>query len=292
MAQRPEDGPVIQPTVEDIAMARSLPVGKRAIIIARARQAELELADAKDQLDELRKVTEALKIDKLTEMLTRDSFLPFIDECLTEDGRYHLYIGDIMGLKEINETGDNVGGDQAIMLAAKFWKRVAQEGGGVSGRLGGDELAMVIDTNAMPLELIETMLCNRPSEMDEIALRWCDTPLIEGMENSEYLRAADPKAVLNVENKRVRSHVELGKTPVIQGAYYLSRSGERHHLLAIIDDDTGIERSGKSHKTVLMRVNGGNFKVRRIEDFTAERVVKGRAVANFTLIQKSSSKAI
>jgi diguanylate cyclase (GGDEF)-like protein len=102
---------------------------------------------ARRQAESLAAVSAAALTDQLTGVLNRRGFLEAADRELARARRYQrpfaLAYVDIRGLKAVNDTQGHLAGDELLRQAAKLLKDSARADD-VVGRLGGDELALLL----------------------------------------------------------------------------------------------------------------------------------------------------
>jgi diguanylate cyclase (GGDEF)-like protein len=151
------------------------------------------------------------RFDGLTGSLNRKAFMTSLGNLLSnlgDDMDGILVMSDMVGLKKKNKKGHHIG-DAAIKRDAQFHQGVVEEvGNGFAGRLGGDEMALVLLSDEyVDIELAalaDTMMMDRPLYMEDVSLRWCTTILDPSKSVIDHFRSADPK---NPDNKdKVLTH--------------------------------------------------------------------------------------
>lgn len=82
--------------------------------------------------------------DPLTGLPNRRAFLDLVAKSLaTDEGRVHVMIIDLDGFKGVNDTLGHATGDELLRATARHLG-AAVHGGGVTGRLGGDEFGICL----------------------------------------------------------------------------------------------------------------------------------------------------
>ena len=84
--------------------------------------------------------------DALTGMNNRRRAEEYLEEALataSPANPVYLYIGDLNGLKKINDTYGHIEGDEALILCSGALKRTVAQTNGFAARYGGDEFLMV-----------------------------------------------------------------------------------------------------------------------------------------------------
>ncbi|MET7715873.1 GGDEF domain-containing protein [Streptomyces sp. NPDC005407] len=88
----------------------------------------------------LRGRIEAARRDPLTDLVTRDAFTERATRALA-DGRGAVYLIDLDGFKQINDTHGHAAGDAVLRATAQRLKTWAPINDGIVTRFGGDEFA-------------------------------------------------------------------------------------------------------------------------------------------------------
>ncbi len=150
------------------AAAASVAVGiliwsDRALRRARALQKSLgaEVAALERRLREQGDaLNQARTIDETTGVLKRPAFLERFEEALARDARLQkplaLLLLDVEGFRKINEEHGREVGDQVLSVVARALK-AATRGTDVVGRVGDDELAVVLGECADPRPAIDRL---------------------------------------------------------------------------------------------------------------------------------------
>jgi diguanylate cyclase (GGDEF)-like protein len=105
-------------------------------------------------------LNQARTIDETTGVLKRNAFLERFQDALARDARLEkplaLLLLDIEGFREINEKHGRKVGDDALAAVARSLKS-ATRGTDVVGRVGDDELAVVLGERADPRPAIDRL---------------------------------------------------------------------------------------------------------------------------------------
>ncbi|OEJ36224.1 GGDEF domain-containing protein [Streptomyces agglomeratus] len=86
---------------------------------------------------------EGARRDPLTGLWTRDAFEERARKSLTQGQQRAVYVLDLNGFKEINDTIGHAAGDAVIRATGQRLGRWTEGHAGVAGRLGGDEFAAI-----------------------------------------------------------------------------------------------------------------------------------------------------
>ncbi|MGR8009639.1 GGDEF domain-containing protein [Streptomyces hypolithicus] len=86
----------------------------------------------------LRRRIEIARRDPLTDLVTRDTFTERATRALA-DGRSAVYLVDLDGFKQINDTYGHAAGDAVLRATAQRLKTWAPINNGIVARFGGDE---------------------------------------------------------------------------------------------------------------------------------------------------------
>jgi len=153
----------------------------------------------KTQADQLRA---AMTTDEVTGALNRSTFLQRLDEAIARDERLGkplalLYV-DIEGFREINRTHSRLGGDTVLRHVVRVLQGVSR-GTDFIGRLGGDELGVILSECADPAPVVDRLIvaldAPPPGEkLDRIAVAIAAVTVEEpmrGMDYAEIFREAE-----------------------------------------------------------------------------------------------------
>ncbi|MFD9629327.1 GGDEF domain-containing protein [Streptomyces violascens] len=86
---------------------------------------------------------DAARRDPLTGLWTREPFEDRARKSLTRGHQQAVYVVDLNGFKQINDTFGHAAGDAVLRATGQRFAAWADANGGVAGRLGGDEFTAI-----------------------------------------------------------------------------------------------------------------------------------------------------
>jgi diguanylate cyclase len=136
------------------AVAREIIAETRAVGDA-SRRLQVQLVATSDELEDLRRELDHLRLEANTDMLTRVLNRRGFDRALAaavanaaEGAPCCLLLVDVDRFKEVNDTYGHLLGDKVLRLIAELMLR-AVKGRDVVARLGGDEFAVILPETAL-----------------------------------------------------------------------------------------------------------------------------------------------
>ena len=104
----------------------------------------MEISEITPVYTMLRYFEEIAHYDQLTKLHNRNAYLSFVQQVVTEENMPLLiFVGDVNGLKPLNDNYGHIMGDQLLKAVAEIIEKVAPENA-FSARVGGDEYVMIV----------------------------------------------------------------------------------------------------------------------------------------------------
>lgn len=97
-------------------------------------------------------LSEQVRRDALTGLLSRSAFIAECEKAVQDNSRNALLLLDADDFKSINDRFGHISGDTALMAIAAVMKDVVREGG-IAGRIGGEEFAVLLPNATAELVL-------------------------------------------------------------------------------------------------------------------------------------------
>lgn len=116
-----------------------------------------EIKKHKMMIEKLEEAKYAAEKDNLTNLLNRNTFEKYVEECLLKNpGKGTLLIFDLDNFKQINDTLGHPEGDKVLKIIS-CCLNCAFRNNEIIGRLGGDEFVVFIDKN-IPIDILDAKL--------------------------------------------------------------------------------------------------------------------------------------
>jgi len=104
----------------------------------------LEISEITQVYTMLRLFEEIAHFDQLTKLNNRNAYLDYVQTVISEENMPLLvFVGDVNGLKQLNDNYGHIVGDRLLVLIADIISEAAPEGAFIA-RIGGDEYVMLV----------------------------------------------------------------------------------------------------------------------------------------------------
>jgi diguanylate cyclase (GGDEF)-like protein len=161
-------------------------------------------------------------LDDLTGVYNRRGFMTLAEHQIRVSQRnnigFHLIFIDLDGMKQINDTGGHIAGDQALIAIAQVLSYTFR-GSDVVARMGGDEFAVITcGTESQSLDNADNIIARLESAVTRHNKRHLDEPALSISYGAIFFDPAENKTLdqmlleadqLMYENKRRKKQLQL-----------------------------------------------------------------------------------
>lgn len=113
--------------------------------------------------------------DSLTGVLNADAFHELVRERVSEnpDVPWMMVTADIRSFRVVNSLFGVIKGNEVLVRTASLLNQIAEDGGGLCGRLGGDRFAMLVHETSFEEQALRDVACDLARGFNDGAYKLC-----------------------------------------------------------------------------------------------------------------------